>query len=235
MSDDGARLDANTPSSDDEVLAAARQMMPPPKPARSASSSDLGAKLTDGPGPPWLPGWWPLAAMCALVLIVGIGLGRLGGSDTAAAAAPAGQLGEPIPVQQLTTPGGVNTDEGLYAWPGQPLTAPDPQQGEAIAWQWETCSSTQTGPSPDRPTTTVLDNGCDPVPDATKERWTSPPVNDATPIRVVVQVKMTKGGPTLPFASQAVLARPFPPGYTPGDPIPTTTEPATTTTEKKGK
>ncbi len=45
---------------------------------------------------------------------------------------------------------------------------------------------------------------------------------------------MNKSGPTLRFASQTVLARPFPAGYTPGkDPIATTTTEAPTTTTEK--
>lgn len=232
MSDE-VSFDGNLPSSDDEVLAAAREMMPQPKPERSAASSDLGTMLTNGPGPSWVPGWWPLAAACVLMLIVGIGLGRVGDSDSVATAAPAGKMSEPIPVQQLTYPDGASTDQGLYAWPGQPLTAPAPQQGKAVGWQWETCDGVPDRPSPDRPTTTttVVDDGCEAVPDATGERWTSPPVDEATQIRVIVDVEMSKGSTPLPFASQTVQARPFPDGYTPGDPVPTTTTDAPTTTE----
>lgn len=225
---DEASFEDLSSATDDEVLAAAREMMPQPKQRRKSSGSALGDVLTDGPGPSWIPGWWPLAAAAVVLLVLGVGLGRVSGSSAAAAgAASPPELADAVPVQMLGQIDGVNTDAGLYAWPGQPLTAPEPQMGKAVAHQWETC----------------VGDDCEPVDGATKERWASPPVNSNTLVRVVVDVKMANGE-VIPFASPTVTANAFPDGYKPGDdPIATTTtteEPTTTTgksekSDKKGK
>lgn len=107
------------------------------------------------------------------------------------------------------------TDGSPVAYPGQPVTAPTPPNGDAVAWQWELCDTIDAGP-----------DDCTPIGGATTNLWASPPTPTPAVIRVVITVDLD--GAQIRAASTPFVAMPWPDGITPGA-TPTTTTAAATT------
>lgn len=223
-------------STDEEALQSASALLTPPKPASSPGPT--------WPGPVWTA-WVVLAGGVLVLFLVGLLAGRAtGGSDTATPVAhPPGPylagevldgsvLGDIEGPSELDVPE-VDEDEdddrdpairwiadtgaSSYggAWPGQVLDAPEPAVGEAVAWQWETCTPAPDDTTSDNEDQEPVELDCEPVADATDARWESPPTPEPNLVRVVVTVDL--GNEVYTRAAAApLLALAWPDGLAPG-------------------
>jgi hypothetical protein len=146
------------------------------------------------------------AAVAAVSVLLALGVAVLiNQPDSGASAAPSSP-NTPTTPGTTTPPVGAITVEGellgsirgtlvednlAVAYPGQPVTAPRPRRGHAVAWQWELCNPR-----------------CSPIGGATHETQASPPTPSPVNVRVVVQVDLD--GAQIRIASAPYRAMPWP-------------------------
>lgn len=220
-------------TTDEDVLARANEVLGNTPPPAIEPGADLptGGRLERRIDP--RRGLGVLVAAAVAAALVGGVIGRATAPDSA----------EPTVVQQTALPSpapsipesdvvidgrligeidGASEEDarGAVAWPGQPLTAPEPSVGEAVAWSWEVCNLTDDN--------TADSETCKPIGDSNHDTWPSPPVKADQAIRVVVDVDL--GGEAIArAASPAVIALAWPDGVAPGEAVTTTTAPPPTT------
>ncbi len=228
MTDHPDRTDENTLDAVRRVLEHKPAVPPPPPPGQALIPFDHGEVA----GPTRRPNWRGRKA----VFVVGlsllavaaaiVGLLALTGGDDAGSSTTVAPTSSPPPttipmagviVDRLLGPitGTTDVDDEPVAYPGELVTAPEPRDGEAVAWQWQLCPEADSGP-----------DDCTAIGDATSETWTSPPTPDPVFIRVMVTVDLD--GVRVRATSETYTAmdeRPAPTTTT----APTTTRPPTTT------
>lgn len=199
---------------DEETLAAINEMYPTPE-TEDTPTEPRGITQQF---------WLLLAGVGLAALVIGAILGRVTASTTPPTVEVAVNVPEttptevavddtePTPAQVATvvprdmirplqgsTPGAF----GPFAWPGQTLTAPFPAKGRVANWAWELCDITETGPANCVPTTNNVGGS-----------FTAPPVNTDRYARAVVTVILDDAA-AVPFASEPVIIRAWPEGFTP--------------------
>lgn len=214
------RTDENTLDAVRRVLEQTPPAPPPPPPGQALVPFD-GGEVTGPPRRPSRRGRKVvfvvgLSLLLVAAAVVGL-LAMTGGDDDAASSTtpPTSPAPTTIPVAGVVVEGFLgpitgttDVDDEAVAYPGELVTAPEPSDGEAVAWQWQLCPEADSGP-----------DDCTAIGDATSETWTSPPTPDPVFIRVAVTVDL-----------DGVRVRATSDTYTAMDerPAPTTTAPTTT-------
>lgn len=221
-----------TDRTDENTLEAARRVLaqkpaaPPPPPGHDVPFE--GAEDVTGPKrrPPGRQGRKVVFVVGLALLLVAaavIGFVALSGGDDHAASSttlpPTSPPPTTIPVAGIVVDGLLGPIRGTtdvadeaVAYTGELVTAPQPRDGDAVAWQWQLCPDADA-------------DECTAIGDATSETWTSPPTPDPVFIRVVVTVDLD--GVRVRAASDTYTAMSQRPATT--TTAPPTTRPATTT------